>query len=151
MKKTIFATATALACLVAPAFADDALPAPPTEPYYAPEVRTCDTVELEIYFKPGTAELTSFARDAIREAREQMSGCAVLNIDATTKAGDATSEATKLSLAEARRMTVMTELRAHGIQSSKTNLKTDVSAEASNAIMARDVELKMDTEVAVVG
>lgn len=151
MKKTISAATTALACIAAPAFADDALPAPPTEPYYAPEIRACDSVELEIYFEPGSAELTSFARDAIREAREQMSGCAVLNIDATSKAGDAQSTATKLSLAEARRVTVMSELRAHGIQSAQTNLRTDISADASDAVMARDVNLKMDMKPAIIG
>ncbi|MGB3624385.1 MAG: hypothetical protein WA989_01060 [Henriciella sp.] len=151
MKKTFFAATTAIACLAAPAFADDALPEPPTEPYYAPEVRNCDTIELDVYFEPGTAELTSFARDAIREAREQMAGCAVLTIDATSKTGDAATASTKLSLAEARRVTVMSELRAHGIQSAQTSLKTDISAEASKSVMAREVELKMDTEPAMVG
>ncbi|GGB58069.1 MULTISPECIES: OmpA family protein [Henriciella] len=151
MKKTIFAATTSLAIMVAPAFADEALPAPPTEPYYAPEVTTCDAVDLQIYFEPGTAELTSFARDAIRETREQLSGCAVLNIDATSKAGDADTEAAKLSLAEARRATVMQELRAHGIQSAKTNLKTDVSADSAKVIMARGVDVKMKAEPAIIG
>ena len=151
MKKTIFAATVSLGLLAVPAFADDALPAPPTEPYYAPQVQTCDTVDLKVYFEPGTADLSPFARDAIREAREQLSGCAVLNIDATSSAADAPTESGKLSLADARRATVMKELSAHGIRSAKTKLMTDISADSSRAVMVRKVDLKMDAEPAIVG
>lgn len=150
MNKKYIAATAAFAFLATPAFADDAR-TPPSEPFYAPQAASCDTVDLKVYFEPGAAELTPFARDAIRETREQLSGCAVKEIEATAKAGDADGKADKLTLAEARRTAVMQELSAHGIASKKTNLKTDISADADESIMSRNVDVKMQSEPAIVG
>ncbi|WP_084400011.1 hypothetical protein [Henriciella aquimarina] len=151
MKRIILATTAALAFASAPALADEARTPPPSEPYYAPPQTGCETLDLKVYFEPGTAELTTFSRDVIREAREQLSGCAVVKLDATAKASDAKTKSEKLSLAEARRVTVMKELQAHGIRSPETATKSDVSAEASDSVMTRNVDVVLEAEPAMVG
>ena len=152
MKQMILA-ATALTFLAGPALADDARtpPPPPQTPYYAPQTVNCDVSGLTVYFKPGTAELTAYARDVIRETREQLSGCSVIELDALSVAGDADNDSAKLALAEARRVAVMDALRAHGIRSASTAFSTSVSAEEEKNVMARKVAVELKAEPAMVG
>ncbi|MEQ8559757.1 MAG: hypothetical protein RIB03_15715 [Henriciella sp.] len=150
MSKSIITACAAITAFSLPAFADDAR-TPPTTPYYAPATQACEEVNLTIYFEPGTADLTPFARDAIRETREQLSGCSVTSIDGTATANDADTDADKLTLADARRAEVMKALAAHGIRSAQTNLKTNISASEKEAIMARNVGLTLETTPAQVG
>lgn len=150
MKKTILA-ATALAFTAGPALADTAPAPPPQTPYYAPQAASCDLSDLTVYFKRGTAELTAYGRDVIREAREQLSGCAVVKLKADAIASDAEGEAAKLSLAEARRVAVMDALRDHGIRSSETDHSTRISVDRDDAVMARRVDISLKAKPAIVG
>ena len=151
MSKSIITACAAITALSLPAFADEARTPPPSEPYYAPATQACEEVNLTVYFEPGTADLTPFARDAIRETREQLSGCAVVSIDGLATANDASSRADKLTLADARRATVVKALDAHGIRSSRTDLKTNVTATEGEDIMSRNVGLRLETTPAQVG
>ncbi|WP_018147395.1 OmpA family protein [Henriciella marina] len=146
MRRYFLALATVCSIAGVPALADEARIPPPTEPYYAPQVATCDLVQLKIYFKPGTAELTPFARDAIREAGDQLSGCSIQRLNATAFAGDI-YETPVAGLAERRRTTVMNELVAHGIRASRTAMEIDLG----NSVMARNVDIEFQTVPATVG
>lgn len=150
MSKKIIPVCAAITVFAMPAFADDAQ-SPPTDPYYAPAMQACSDVDLTIYFEPGKAELTAYSRDAIRETREQLAGCAVTAINGTAVANDAAGEANNLTLAEARRTTVVKALADHGIRSTRTDLKTEVSVAPENAIMSRNVGLTLETVTAQVG
>ena len=150
MSKMIIPACAAITVFAMPAFADDAQ-SPPADPYYAPMTQDCGDVDMTIYFEPGKAELTAFSRDIIRETREQLSGCAVKSINGTAVANDAAGEADNLTLAEARRSTVVEALADHGIRSPRTELKTEVSVTPENAIMSRNVGLTLETVTAQVG
>lgn len=147
MRQHFLAAAAISAFCTAPAFAEEARTPPPTEPYYAPQTTTCDMLKLKIYFEPGTAELTPFARDAIREAGEQLAGCSVSRLSTVAVAGDMMSEVPSVDLAENRRTTVMNELSAHGIRSSRVAIETDLE----NSVMSRNVDIQMQTVSAPVG
>lgn len=150
MSKSIITACAAITVFTLPAFADDAR-TPPSEPYYTPSAQACEDINLTIYFEPGKAELTPFARDAIRETRERLSGCSVTSIIGSAKANDAASQAGKLTLADARRATVVDALDAHGIRALNTDFKTDVTAASQDAIMSRKVGLTLQTTRAQVG
>ena len=147
MKRYFLALATACSLAGAPAIADEARTPPPTEPYYAPQVTHCDLVQLKIYFEPGTADLTPFARDAIREAGDQLTGCSIQSLNTTAFAGDIYGERPVPGLAESRRATVISELTAHGIRASRTAMEIDLG----NSVMARNVEIEFQTVPATVG
>ena len=150
MSKSIITACAAITVFSAPAFADESR-TPPTEPFYASSTQACEEINLTIYFEPGKAELTPFARDAIRETREQLSGCSVTSIIGSAKASDAESQSGKLTLADARRAAVVDALDTHGIRSGNTDLKTEVSASPEDAIMSRNVGLTLQTTRAQVG
>ena len=147
MKQFLAIAAGSVALMSAPALADDARTPPPTEPYFAPKVTTCEALHLKIYFKPDTAELTPFARDAIRQAGDQLSGCAVTRLSAVAVAGDLMTETPTLTLADDRRETVLKELTAHGIQSADMAIETDLG----NSVMSRNVDIQLETVPATVG
>ncbi len=150
MNKTFIAATAAITFLATPALADEARTSA-SEPFYAPQSAMCDSVDLKVYFEKGEAELTSFARDAIRETREQLAGCAVTDLDAVAIATDASTETDKQSLAEARRISVLQEFSMQGIQSRNSDFRTDVSASEDDAIMARRVDIQLKAEPAMAG
>lgn len=147
MKQHILVATAALALCSAPAFADDARTPPPSEPYFAPETNSCDLVQLKVYFEPGTADLTSFARDAIREAGAQMSGCAVTGLSVVAIAGDMQGEGPSVSLAQDRRTKVIDELQAYGIGTSSPAMALDLE----KSIMSRSVDIELTTVPASFG
>ena len=151
MSKSIMTAAAAITVFTLPVFADDARTPPPSQPYYATDAQACDDIGLTIYFQPGNAELTAHSRDVIREARQQLNGCSVTSINGTAIANDAEGAADKLTLADARRSAVVTALDAHGIRSARTELQTDVSAAASDTVMARKVGLTIQASPAQIG
>ena len=151
MKKTVFAASAAMALMATPALADEARTPPPSEPYYAPQTAQCETVDLQVYFKPGTTELTTFSRDVIQEAREQLQGCAVVKIDAASASADAETRSGNLSLADERRATVIQELQAHGLTSQRAQLQSDITAEEAGSVMSRNVNIVLEAEPAMVG
>ena len=141
MKRHILPCMMGLALAAGPAFADEARTPPPTQPYYAPQPSGCDLVRLKIYFEPGTATLTPFAKDAIGQVSEQLAGCSVQRLNATAIAGDSSSEAPVVGLAENRRATVMAELQAQGIRASDVAMNTDLG----NSVMSRTVDIELQT------
>ncbi|QYJ00141.1 OmpA family protein [Thalassovita mediterranea] len=141
MKRHILPCMMGLALAAGPAFADEARTPPPSEPYYAPQPSGCDLVRLKIYFEPGTATLTPFARDAIGQISEQLAGCSVQRLNATAIAGDSSSEAPVVGLAEDRRNSVMNELLAQGIRASDVAIDTDLG----NSVMSRTVDIELQT------
>ncbi|HIG22836.1 hypothetical protein [Henriciella sp.] len=141
MKRHILPCMMGLALAAGPAFADEARTPPPTETYYAPQPTGCDLVRLKIYFEPGTATLTPFARDAIGQVSEKLSGCSVQRLNATAIAGDSSGEAPVIGLAEDRRTTVMNELLAQGIRASDVAIDTDLG----NSVMSRTVDIELQT------
>lgn len=147
MKPHFLAVAALMTLGTAPAVADEARAPPPTEPYYAPETQSCDLVQLKVYFQPGTAELTSFARDAIREVGEQLSGCSVTGLSAVAIAGDVATETPTVTLAEERRSTVLQELTAHGIGTSSPAMATDLG----HSVMSRSVDIELQAVPASYG
>ncbi len=144
MKRHILPCMMGLALAAGPAFADEARTPPPSEPYYAPQPSGCDLVRLKIYFEPGTATLTPFARDAIGQISEQLAGCSVQRLNATAIAGDSSSEAPVVGLAEDRRNSVMNELLAQGIRASDVAIDTDLG----NSVMSRTVDIELQTSPA---
>ena len=136
MSKSIITACAAISVFTMPALADDAR-TPPSDPYFAPAAQACDDIDLTIYFEPGQAELTPFARGVIRETHDQLSGCAVTSI--------------KLTLAAARRAAIVEALDSHGIRAVNANLKMDVSAAPQDAVMARNVKLTLQATPAQVG
>lgn len=141
MKRYILPCMMGLALAAGPAVADETRTPPPTEPYYAPQPSGCDLVRLKIYFEPGTATLTPFARDAISKVSEQLAGCSVQRLNATAIAGDGSSETPILGLAEQRRTTVMEELLAQGIRASDVAMDTDLGS----SVMSRTVDIELQT------
>ena len=141
MKQHFLAVAAIFALGAAPVFADEARTPPPTEPYYAPDTTTCDLVRLKVYFEPGTATLTPFARDAIREAGEQLEGCAITGMTAVAVAGGVQSETPTVTLAQERRDTVLKELTAHGIGTSSPAMALDLG----HSVMSRSVDIELQT------
>lgn len=141
MKRYFLPCMMGLALAAGPAIADETRTPPPTEPYYAPQPSGCELVRLKIYFEPGTATLTPFARDAISKVSEQLAGCAVQRLNATAIAGDSSSEAPVVGLAEERRTTVMKALLAQGIRASDVAMDTDLGS----SVMSRTVDIEMQT------
>ena len=141
MKRYFLPCMMGLALAAGPAVADESRTPPPTEPYYAPQPSGCDLVRLKIYFEPGTATLTPFARDAISKVSEQLAGCSVQRLNATAIAGDSSSEAPVVGLAEERRTTVMEALLAQGIRASDIAMDTDLGS----SVMSRTVDIEMQT------
>ena len=141
MKRYILPCMMGLALAAGPAFADEPRTPPPTEPYYAPQPSGCDLVRLKIYFEPGTATLTPFARDAISKVSEQLAGCSVQRLNATAIAGDSSTEAPVVGLAEDRRASVMKALLAQGIRASDVAMNTDLG----NSVMSRTVDIELQT------
>ncbi len=127
--------------IVASAFAE----APPTERYVPAAKTECEIIDLTIYFQAGTADLTDAARRVVTDASEQLSGCAVTEMNATAISADASA----ISLSEARAANVIEALSHKGVEAGETT--TDivlrrVSSNGASPIMARRVELSLKTE-----
>lgn len=144
MFKTALITATMMLAS-APALADGMYPAPPTEPYTAPQVQACNPLSLNVYFQTGESMLSEASLRTIAAASDRLAGCAFADVELVSVAADGRSLPEAAELANARIDMVSAALRDKGV--STANLTTEIDAApgapASNRLMARRVEITL--------
>ncbi|WP_139792272.1 hypothetical protein [Henriciella litoralis] len=151
MRTQILSVGLVVAISTLPVMADEARSPAEGNADYAPQTASCDSMQLKVYFEPGTSVLTPFARDAIREAGDLLAGCAVVQMNTNAVAGEMDKRTNTLSLAEARRAVVLNELRANGIEPVSSEVRLGVAIKPSDAVMARKVDIELQTEPAIIG
>lgn len=124
MKRAQFTAGLSIAAiaLAFPAMSDAPKP-PPTQPAHVPYEKSCDDLEISVYFSARESMLSSYSMRALNTAGDLLAGCAVTNIRATVISADAVEPDAAADLSEARAAAVLDALSARGIRA--RNVQTD--------------------------
>lgn len=142
------------AVLATPIFGETP-PEPPITAQDSVYEPVCAPLSVTVYFGSESAEITSIARAAIEATIDDISDCAVTDIQTTTVSSDAASSDNMLYLSEARSDNVLESIAAAGIWA--PNVQADIvlvrdTNRPDTAIepMARRVEVKFTTAPAII-
>lgn len=143
MYKTIL-TAAALTSIAAPAFADR-YPAPPTEVYVAPEVKTCEPTSVRVYFGNGETVLSKSARRVIEAAASDLEGCSVSAMKMSAVTADGRTAPETETLAASRLAMVASAMTDENLKAEDITARIDTKSatQAQNRMMARRVDVDL--------
>ena len=141
MYKTALTTIAALAT-ASTAFASTLLP-PPTEVYVEPVRLECEATTVQIYFENGGTLLTAPARRTIAATKQQLTGCAIADLDMKAIAADGRTMPETTSLASERIATVLSALTDEGLVADNmmASIDTDIAESQIGRTMARRVDV----------
>lgn len=143
MYKTMF-TAVALISTAAPAMADR-YPAPPTEVYVAPDVKTCENTTVRIYFGNGETILSDSARRTIEAAAADLEGCSIAAMDLSAVTADGRTAPETAALAASRLAMVSSTMADESLTAEDITAMIDEAdlTDTTNRVMARRVDVTL--------
>lgn len=138
--------AACLAAILAAPATSDVPPPPPSEPAMIPISKTCENVEISIYFPAHEAMMSSYALRTISAAGDRLDGCAITQIKADVISEESHTEEDLARLSEARANAVLQALVSNGIYAADTqtdfsHMKIDTTTHTRP--MARRVEVSV--------
>jgi hypothetical protein len=121
------------------------LPAPPTEVYTPPVQSSCVDTTVQVYFENGASALTNHARSVISQAQQNLSGCALGDVEMIAITSDARTQDELVELSSERIAMVSGALASEGvpIAYAKTAIDTDIEEASTLRPMTRRVEVRL--------
>ncbi|MEM1390490.1 MAG: hypothetical protein AAGG45_05365 [Pseudomonadota bacterium] len=126
----------------------DVLPKPPSAKYIPAESQSCEPIKMSLYFQNGEAILSSYARRVIDDARSQLEGCQIIDVDMVAQVSDARNPIEETVIGQDRLAIVASVLRDQGllhddpasarIESAPTEQRLPMTRRVDVTVSARD-------------